>query len=911
MPVGGAFFIPLSWPEGLSAEKKEVTLLGIPINSLTLNTLPMAKKDEPTPMMKQFYELKDKNPDAVMLFRCGDFYETYCEDAITASAVLGITLTRRNNGGKGGTPIEMAGFPYHALDTYLPRLIRAGHRVAICDQLEDPKLTKKLVKRGITELVTPGVALSDNILNGKENNFLAAVCMGRGMCGLAFLDISTGEFLAAEGTVEYVDKLLANFMPKEVLYERGKRGAFEQAFGARYFTFELEDWAFNETNARDKLLRHFEVKNLKGFGVDHLAYGTTAAGAILHYLEMTQHTQTAHITSLARIEEERYVRLDKFTVRNLELVAPMNEGGNSLLGVLDHTVSPMGARLLRRWLVFPLRDVNAIRQRQEGVMYFFREPEFRELIDQQLRRVGDLERMVSKVAVGRISPREMAGLRVALEAMEPVKRACEHAGDESLRQLGARLEPCAELRERITRELTPEPPLLVSKGGVIAEGVNDELDELRRIAYSGKDYLLQIQQRESERTGISSLKIGFNNVFGYYIEVRNTYKDQVPAEWIRKQTLVNAERYITQELKEYEEKILGAEDRILALESMLYTNLVQTASTYITSLQGDATLVARLDCLLSLATVAERHRYVCPVVDDGLELDIRGGRHPVIETQMPMGEEYVANDISLDCDRQQIIVITGPNMAGKSALLRQTALIALLAQIGSFVPAESAKIGLVDKIFTRVGASDNISVGESTFMVEMSEASNILNNLTGRSLVLFDELGRGTSTYDGISIAWAIVEYIHEFAKGRPRTLFATHYHELNEMEKSYGRIKNYNVSVREADGRVVFLRKLERGGSEHSFGIHVARLAGMPRSIVQRAERILKELEEGSAGQVSRPSAQALSEHEGMQLSFFNLDDPVLTQIRDELLHLDVNNLTPLEALNKLSDIKRILKGG
>lgn len=871
----------------------------------------MAKKDEPTPMMKQFYELKDKNPDAVMLFRCGDFYETYCEDAITASAVLGITLTRRNNGGKGGTPIEMAGFPYHALDTYLPRLIRAGHRVAICDQLEDPKLTKKLVKRGITELVTPGVALSDNILNGKENNFLAAVCMGRGMCGLAFLDISTGEFLAAEGTVEYVDKLLANFMPKEVLYERGKRGAFEQAFGARYFTFELEDWAFNETNARDKLLRHFEVKNLKGFGVDHLTYGTTAAGAILHYLEMTQHTQTAHITSLARIEEERYVRLDKFTVRNLELVAPMNEGGNSLLGVLDHTVSPMGARLLRRWLVFPLRDVNAIRQRQEGVMYFFREPEFRELIDQQLRRVGDLERMVSKVAVGRISPREMAGLRVALEAMEPVKRACEHAGDESLRQLGARLEPCAELRERITRELTPEPPLLVSKGGVIAEGVNDELDELRRIAYSGKDYLLQIQQRESERTGISSLKIGFNNVFGYYIEVRNTYKDQVPAEWIRKQTLVNAERYITQELKEYEEKILGAEDRILALESMLYTNLVQTASTYITSLQGDATLVARLDCLLSLATVAERHRYVCPVVDDGLELDIRGGRHPVIETQMPMGEEYVANDISLDCDRQQIIVITGPNMAGKSALLRQTALIALLAQIGSFVPAESAKIGLVDKIFTRVGASDNISVGESTFMVEMSEASNILNNLTGRSLVLFDELGRGTSTYDGISIAWAIVEYIHEFAKGRPRTLFATHYHELNEMEKSYGRIKNYNVSVREADGRVVFLRKLERGGSEHSFGIHVARLAGMPRSIVQRAERILKELEEGSAGQVSRPSAQALSEHEGMQLSFFNLDDPVLTQIRDELLHLDVNNLTPLEALNKLSDIKRILKGG
>ena len=870
----------------------------------------MANKDELTPMMKQFYELKAKNPDAVMLFRCGDFYETYCEDAVTASKVLGITLTKRNNGGKGGSPTEMAGFPYHALDTYLPKLIRAGHRVAICDQLEDPKLTKKLVKRGITELVTPGVALSDNVLNCKENNFLAAVYFGRGLCGLSFLDISTGEFLTAEGTVEYIDKLLGNFAPKEVLYERGKRMVFERAFGSRYFTFELDDWAFNESTARDKLLRHFEVKNLKGFGVDHLVCGVTAAGAILQYLDLTQHTQTGHITALVRIEEERYVRLDKFTVRNLELVAPMNEGGNSLLDVLDRTVSPMGARLLRRWLVFPLRDVKAIERRQDGVEYFFREPDFRDLVEQQLKRVGDLERIVSKVAVGRVSPREMAQLRVALEAVGPLKKACQESDSEPVRQMGARLEPCAQLRDRIRRELTPEPPLLVNKGGVIADGVNAELDELRHIAYSGKDYLLQIQQREIEQTGISSLKIGFNNVFGYYMEVRNTYKDQVPADWIRKQTLVNAERYITQELKEYEEKILGAEDRILALESRLYADLVQTAATYITSIQSNAAQLARLDCLYSLAAVAAERCYVRPVVDDSMELDIRGGRHPVIETQMPAGETYVANDMRLDSDRQQIIIITGPNMAGKSALLRQTALIALMAQTGSFVPADSARIGLVDKIFTRVGASDNISVGESTFMVEMSEAANILNNLTGRSLVLFDELGRGTSTYDGISIAWAIVEYIHEFAKGRPRTLFATHYHELNEMEKTYCRIKNYNVSVREADGRVVFLRKLERGGSEHSFGIHVARLAGMPRSIVQRAEGILKELEGGSAGHVARPSAHVLSEREGMQLSFFNLDDPVLEQIRDELLNLDVNNLTPLEALNKLNDIKRILKG-
>ena len=864
-------------------------------------------KEEVTPMMKQFYELKAKHPDAVMLFRCGDFYETYCEDAVTASSILGITLTRRNNSGKQKS-IEMAGFPHHALDTYLPRLIRAGHRVAICDQLEDPKLTKKLVKRGITELVTPGVALSDNVLNCKENNFLAAVCFSRDLCGLALLDISTGEFLTAEGTTEYVDKLLGNFVPKEILYERSKKALFERTFGGRYFAFELDDWVWVEDTARSRLLRHFEVKNLKGFGVDHLVRGVTAAGAILQYLEMTQHTQTAHITALRRIEEERYVRLDKFTIRNLELVAPMNEGGNSLLSVLDHTLSPMGARLLRRWLIFPLRDVRAIGTRHDGIAYYLQNPEFRELMDEQLRRVGDLERIASKIAVGRISPRELSGLAPTLEAVALIKRACDHAEDETLRRTGARMEPCEALRERIRRELKPDAPLLVNKGNFIADGVCAELDELRQIAYSSKDFLLRLQQREAERTGISSLKIGFNNVFGYYIEVRNTYKEHVPPEWIRKQTLVNAERYITEELKEYEEKILGAEDKILTIETRLFGELVQQAACYITSMQEDAAQVAVLDCLLSLAVTAERNHYVRPLMDEGCTIDIQGGRHPVIETQMPVGEAYVANDITLDDDEQQIIVITGPNMAGKSALLRQTALITLLAQAGSYVPAERARIGLVDKIFTRVGASDNISVGESTFMVEMSEAANILNNLTGRSLVLFDELGRGTSTYDGISIAWAIVEYIHEFAKGRPRTLFATHYHELNEMEKNFPRIKNYNVSVRESNGRVVFLRKLERGGSAHSFGIHVARLAGMPRTIVSRAEHILKDLEQNGARQVGPAPEKAAAD---MQLSFFKLDDPVLCQVRDEILNTDINNLTPLEALNKLNEIKKIVKGG
>ena len=867
------------------------------------------EKESLTPMMKQFHDLKSQHPDAILLFRCGDFYETYCEDAVTASQILGITLTRRNNKGTTAST-EMAGFPHHALDTYLPKLIRAGHRVAICDQLEDPKLTKKLVKRGITELVTPGVALTDNVLNCKENNFLAAIHFGRGTCGVAFLDISTGEFLVGEGTPEYVDKLLANFAPKEILYERGRRRQFEENFGTRYFVFELDDWAFSEATARGKLLKHFQVNNLKGFGIDHLTAATVAAGAVMTYLELTQHTQTAHIAAIHRIEEERYVRLDKFSIRNLELIQPMNEGGTSLLSVIDRTLTPMGARLLHRWLLFPLRDVKAIAARQDGVEYFFREPAFREQVHEQLSVIGDLERIVSKVAVGRVTPREMQQLRLALDAIAPLKEVCEQATDDTLHRMSRRLDPCSLLRDRIARELRPDPPALLGKGGHIADGVNAELDELRSLSTSSKDYLLRIQQRESEATGIQSLKIGFNNVFGYYIEVRNTYKELVPPEWVRKQTLANAERYITQELKEYEEKILGAEDKILALELRLFTELVQATACHIGALQTDASVVAELDCLHSFATVAEQRHYVRPVVDDSLVIDIRQGRHPVIETLMPPGETYVANDVVLDSEQQQIIIITGPNMAGKSALLRQTALITLLAQIGSFVPAESARVGLVDKIFTRVGASDNISVGESTFMVEMSEAANIMNNLTGRSLVLFDELGRGTSTYDGISIAWAIVEYIHQSPRGHARTLFATHYHELNEMAKHFERIKNFNVSVREVEGRVVFLRKLVPGGSEHSFGIHVARLAGMPRSIVERAEVILHELERNNAGGVSTPVPDGTPRADGVQLNFFQLDDPVLCQIRDELLHLDVNRLTPLEALNKLNDIKQIVGG-
>ena len=863
-----------------------------------------------TPMMKQFLDLKAKHPDAVMLFRCGDFYETYSTDAVVASEILGITLTKRANG-KGKT-IEMAGFPHHALDTYLPKLIRAGKRVAICDQLEDPKLTKKLVKRGITELVTPGVSINDNVLNYRENNFLAAVHFGKGACGVAFLDISTGEFLTAEGPFDYVDKLLNNFAPKEVLFERGKRLMFEGNFGSKFFTFELDDWVFTETSARGKLLKHFEVKNLKGFGVEHLKNGIIASGAILQYLIMTQHTQIGHVTSLARIEEDKYVRLDKFTVRSLELMGSMNDGGSSLLNVIDKTISPMGARLLKRWLVFPLKDVQPINERLNVVEYFFRQPDFKELIEEQLHLIGDLERIISKVAVGRVSPREVVALKVALQAIEPIKAACMDADNASLNHIGEQLNICQSIRDRIDREIDNDPPLLINKGGVIKSGVSAELDELRQIAYSGKDYLLQIQQRESELTEIPSLKIGYNNVFGYYIEVRNTHKDKVPAEWIRKQTLANAERYITQELKEYEEKILGAEDKILVLETQLYAELVQSLSEFIPAIQINANQIARLDCLLSFATAARENNYIRPVIADDDVLEICQGRHPVIEKQLPIGEKYIANDVMLDSQTQQIIIITGPNMAGKSALLRQTALITLLAQIGSFVPAESAHIGLVDKIFTRVGASDNISVGESTFMVEMNEAADILNNLSPRSLVLFDELGRGTSTYDGISIAWAIVEHIHEHPKAKARTLFATHYHELNEMEKSFKRIKNYNVSVKEIDNKVIFLRKLERGGSEHSFGIHVAKMAGMPKSIVKRANDILRQLETDNRQQgiSNKPMAEVGETRGGMQLSFFQLDDPVLCQIRDEILNLDVNNLTPLEALNKLNDIKRIVKG-
>ena len=873
----------------------------------------MATKEKGlTPMMQQFFSLKAKHPDALMLFRCGDFYETYCEDAIAASQILGITLTRRNNGGTSGSA-EMAGFPHHALDTYLPKLVRAGRRVAICDQLEDPKLTKKLVKRGITELVTPGVAMSDNVLNYKENNFLAAVHFGKGACGVAFLDISTGEFLTGEGSYDYVEKLLGNFAPKEVLYDKSCGRDFARYFGGKYATFEMEDWVFTDRCARQKLLKHFGTRNLKGFGVDHLANGVIASGAILEYLEETQHTNIGHITALSRIEEERYVRLDKFTIRSLELVQPMQEGGRSLLSVIDRTVTPMGGRMLRRWVVFPLKDVKPINERLDVVEYFFRDPAIRAVVHENMQRMGDLERIISRIAVGRVSPREVVQLKIALQAIEPLKTSCLAADNEALRRVGEMLNVCATLRDRIEREVQPDPPLLVNRGNVIADGFNEELDDLRNISRSGKDYLVKLQERESEETGIASLKVGYNNVFGYYLEVRNTYKDKVPQEWIRKQTLAQAERYITQELKEYEEKIMGADEKILALEERLFMELVTFAQDFIPQIQTNANAIARLDCLLSFACAAEENNYIRPQIDDSEALEIRGGRHAVIETQMPVGERYVPNDIMLDTERQQIMIITGPNMAGKSALLRQTALIVLMAQVGCFVPAEGAKIGLVDKIFTRVGASDNISLGESTFMVEMTEAANILNNVSSRSLVLFDELGRGTSTYDGISIAWAIVEYLHETKRAGARTLFATHYHELNEMEKNFRRVKNYNVSVREVDGKVIFVRKLERGGSEHSFGIHVAEIAGMPKSIVKRANVILKQLEADNAqvGAVAKPSAQAIEDsREGMQLSFFKLDDPVLCQIRDEILGLDINNLTPVEALNKLNEIKKIVKG-
>ena len=872
----------------------------------------MAKTNEMTPMMKQFYDLKAKHPDALILFRCGDFYETYENDAVIAAEILGITLTKRGTkSNEQGSSTAMAGFPYHALDNYLPRLIRAGKRVAICDQLEDPKLAKKLVKRGITEVVTPGVAMNDNVLIGKENNFLASVNFGKSACGLALLDISTGEFLVAEGTTDYIDKLLTNFNPKEVLYERGKRNLFDSSFNNKLFTYQLDDWIFADNTAKTKLLKHFQVKTLKGFGIDHLSNAIVAAGAILFYLEQTQHTQIGHIRSITQIEENKYVRLDRFTIRSLELLGSMNEGGTSLLDVIDKTICPMGGRLMRRWVVFPLKSIEQIRKRQQVVEFFFRNPEFRDFIEEQLHNIGDIERIASKIAVGRVSPRDFVQLKFALQAIKVIHQACLQADDENIRLLGSKLDECERLRERIEQEITPDPPLLVNKGGVIANGVNEELDELRNIAYSRKDYLLQMQQREIEKTGIQSLKIGFNNVFGYYMEVRNTFKDLVPAEWIRKQTLVSAERYITQELKEYEDKILGAEDKIQALEIQLFNRLIEAASAYISAIQTNAAEIARIDCLLSFAKIAKENKYVCPVVDDSLEIDIKNGRHPVIERQMPIGEEYIANNLYIDSDHQQIIVITGPNMAGKSAILRQTALITLMAQIGSFVPAESARIGIVDKIFTRVGASDNISMGESTFMVEMTEASSIINNLSPRSLVLFDELGRGTSTYDGISIAWSIIEYIHENGKHRARTLFATHYHELNEMERLFSRVKNFNVSVRESNGKVIFLRKLLPGGSEHSFGIHVAKIAGMTPSVVRRAEQVLSELEKNNSSDgVSRPQTQSIADSGTHQLSFFQLDDPVLCQIRDEIINIDVNSLTPLEALNKLNDIKKIIKG-
>ena len=886
----------------------------------------MAKDDKGlTPMMKQFFSMKAQHPGALMLFRCGDFYETYGEDAVESARILGITLTRRNNGGNGDS-IEMAGFPHHALDTYLPKLIRAGKRVAICDQLEDPKKKReaikgkkglsamdKMVKRGITELVTPGVAMSDNVLNYKENNFLAAVHFGKGSCGVSFLDISTGEFLTGEGTFDYVEKLLGNFQPKEVLFDRAKKQDFERYFGTRLCTFEMDDWVFTDQTARQKLLKHFGTKNLKGFGVDHLNNGVVAAGAILQYLEITQHTQINHITSLARIEEDKYVRMDRFTIRSLELIAPMNEDGSSLLNVIDNTITPMGGRMLRRWMVFPLKDEKPINERLDVVDYLFREPDFRECINEQFHRIGDLERIISKVAVGRVSPREVVQLKNALMAIQPVKTACLYAKSDTLKRIGEQLNLCESLRDRIEKEIQPDPPQLVNKGDVIALGFNQELDDLRSIRDNGKQYLIEIQEKEIAQTGITSLKIGFNNVFGYYLEVRNTFKDKVPENWIRKQTLAQAERYITPELKEYEEKILGADEKILALETQLYMELIQDMQEFIPQIQINANLIAHLDCLLSFMKVSQLQRYVRPVVDDSEVIDIKQGRHPVIETQLPIGEQYVPNDVLLDTEHQQIMMITGPNMAGKSALLRQTALIVLLAQIGCFVPAERARIGMVDKIFTRVGASDNISLGESTFMVEMTEASNILNNVTPRSLVLFDELGRGTSTYDGISIAWAIVEYLHEHSRAQARTLFATHYHELNEMEKNFPRIKNFNVSVKEVDGKIIFVRKLEKGGSEHSFGIHVAEIAGMPRSIVKRANIILKELEKDNSqvGSVGKAAVERLDQsREGVQLSFFQLDDPVLTQIRDEILGLDVNNLTPVEALNKLNDIKKILKG-
>lgn len=868
----------------------------------------MAKKRKAveTPLMKQYYQIKDKHPDAILLFRVGDFYETFSDDAIRTSEICGITLTKRANG--SASYVELAGFPHHAIDTYLPKLVRAGMRVAICEQLEDPKKTKTLVKRGIIELVTPGVSYNDNVLEHKENNFLACVHLEKKSAGIAFLDVSTGEFLTAEGSFEYIDKLMSNFQPKEVLYQKGKEKIFHELFGGKFYTFTMDDWVFTESASQDKLLRHFETTSLKGFGIQNLRNGIIASGAILQYLDFTKHSQAGHVTQIARIEEDRYVWLDKFTLRNLELFGALNDGAQTLSQVMDKTLSPMGSRLLKRWIALPLKDPARINNRLDVVKHFHANEESTWSIEDEIKQIGDLERIISKVAVGRISPREVVQLKNALIAIEPIQKTCLQSGNENLVKIGEQLNPCQGIREKIENEIMPDPPAVVSKGGVMADGVSSELDELRKIAFSGKDYLLQMQVRESERTGIPSLKIGFNNVFGYYIEIRNTHKDKVPEEWIRKQTLVSAERYITQELKDYEEKILGAEEKILTLETRLYNDLVISITDYISSIQLNAAMIARLDCLLSFAKLAKENNYNCPEINDTQVIDIKQGRHPVIERQLPIGESYIANNVYLDNDKQQVIIITGPNMAGKSALLRQTALIVLMAQIGSFVPAEDAKIGYVDKIFTRVGASDNISQGESTFMVEMNEAASILNNLSSRSLILLDELGRGTSTYDGISIAWSIVEYIHEHPKFKGKTLFATHYHELNEMEHSFNRVKNFNVSVKEVNNKVIFLRKLVPGGSNHSFGIHVARMAGMPKSVVKRADDILVQLEGNKNGEaLAKPVGEIAQQREGFQMSFFQMDDPVLKQIRDEIQGMDVNNLTPIEALNKLNEIKKI----
>ena len=875
-----------------------------------------------TPLMKQYIEMKHKHPDAILLFRVGDFYETFSEDAIAASEILGITLTRRANG--AAQYVELAGFPHHALDSYLPKLVRAGKRVAICEQLEDPKMTKKLVKRGITELVTPGVSINDNILNNRENNFLAGVHFGDKSSGVAFLDISTGEFMCAEGSIDYIDKLLTNIAPKEVLIMRGQRRKAEDTLTGRYFMFELDDWMFTSDAANERLLKHFQTKNLKGFGVQDMPLAIVAAGTLLYYLDQTQHNNISHITSLSRIEEERYVRLDRFTVRNLELISSMGEDGKSLIDFMDKTISPMGARLLRRWMLFPLRDPKAIDDRLDVVEYYFRDPECRDTLQLHLAMIGDLERVASKVAVRRVSPRELVQLKNALLSLVPLKESALNSTCQQLRLMSDRINPCTMIADRIAATLVEDAPSLLSRGNFIATGVDEELDELRHIATSGRDYLNQIVEREIAATGITSLKISFNNVFGYYIEVRNTHKDKVPADWIRKQTLVSAERYVTPELKEYEQKIMGAQERIAMIETRIFNELVEAVAEYIPALQVNATVVAQIDCLLSFALAAMDYGYCRPEVNDSLSIRITEGRHPVIERQLPPGEPYISNSVTLDNDEQQIIMITGPNMSGKSALLRQTALIVLMAQIGSFVPAQSASIGVVDKIFTRVGASDNISLGESTFMVEMNEAAAILNNMSDRSLILFDELGRGTSTYDGISIAWAIVEHIHENGIARPKTLFATHYHELNEMERSYRRIANYNVSVEEVDGKVVFMRKLQRGGSAHSFGIHVAKLAGMPPSIVKRANQVLSQLEENNSQSVDAAEASAQgaptvskadvqnigTSREGYQLSFFQLDDPLLSQIRDKILTLDIDNLTPLQSLNTLHTLKSLLLG-